>query len=213
MARYPDWQDEYWLLLLQLYLRKPQGVKPLYSHDLVKVAMELHIPPHLLYQRMFRLRVLDTPSLRRLWDVYAQDPRRLAHDIKRFRRMRGFGHAEMFYQGVEVVDTWERDFKPLKEDQRLTPVKLILILDLYFRLTPITMSPDTPEIVQLAKLINLNPKLVVDVMDTFLACDPCMKSEEKGGPLRQPCEDIWARYGNDEPQNLAALAAQLKEYY
>lgn len=213
MAKYPDWQEDYWLLLLQLYLRKPQGVKPLYSHDLVKVALELHIPPHLLYQRMFRLRTLSTPRMQRLWDIYGNDPRKLSHDIKRLRRMRGFGHAEAFYQGVEVVDTWEKDFKPLRENQRLTPVKLILILDLYFRLTPITMSTDTPEVMQLGKRINVNPRLVVDVMDTFLACDPCMKSPEKDLPLRRPCEEIWNRYGNDDPQNLAALAAQLKEYF
>lgn len=62
MARYPEWQDEYWLLLMQLYLCKPQGVKPLYSRELVKVAMEQHIPPHLLYQRMFRLRTLNEPQ-------------------------------------------------------------------------------------------------------------------------------------------------------
>lgn len=214
MARYPEWQDEYWLLLMQLYLRKPQGVKPLYSRELVKVAMELHIPPHLLYQRMFRLRTLDTPRMQRLWDTYANNPRRLAHGVKLLRRMQGFGHADVFYRDVEEVDTWEKDFKPLKENQRLSPVKLIVILDLYFRLTPITMSPDTPEVMQLAKRININPKLAVEVMDLFLQWDPCMKTtEEKQSPLLPACMDIWQRFGNDDPQNLAALAAQLKEYF
>lgn len=31
MAKYPSWQDEYWLMLMQLYLKRPQGMKPLYS--------------------------------------------------------------------------------------------------------------------------------------------------------------------------------------
>ncbi len=29
MARHPLWNEEYWLLLLQLYQKKPMGVKPL----------------------------------------------------------------------------------------------------------------------------------------------------------------------------------------
>lgn len=28
---HPLWSDEYWLLLMQLYQRKPAGIKPLYS--------------------------------------------------------------------------------------------------------------------------------------------------------------------------------------
>ena len=31
MAKNVRWQDEYWLLLMQLYLKKPEGVKPLYE--------------------------------------------------------------------------------------------------------------------------------------------------------------------------------------
>ncbi len=31
MAKHPLWNEEYWLLLLQLYQKKPMGVKPLYS--------------------------------------------------------------------------------------------------------------------------------------------------------------------------------------
>ena len=45
MNRHALWQDEYWLLLMQLYLKKPEGVKPLYSKAMVKLALELHIPP------------------------------------------------------------------------------------------------------------------------------------------------------------------------
>lgn len=45
MAKNIHWQDEYWLLLMQLYLKKPEGVKPLYSKGIVNLSMELHIPP------------------------------------------------------------------------------------------------------------------------------------------------------------------------
>ena len=56
MARKIKWEDEFWLPLIQLYLRKPVGVKPMYSKNMVKLALELHIPPHTLYEKMFLLR-------------------------------------------------------------------------------------------------------------------------------------------------------------
>ena len=53
MAKNALWSDEYWLLLMRLYLRKPEGVKPMYSKEMVKLALELHIPPQFLYEQMF----------------------------------------------------------------------------------------------------------------------------------------------------------------
>ena len=43
MATHPLWSDDYWLLLLQLYLKKPEGMKPMYSRALVDLSLELHI--------------------------------------------------------------------------------------------------------------------------------------------------------------------------
>ena len=213
MARSYEWHDDYWLLLIQLYLRQPQGVKHLYSRPLVDVAMELHIHPAEIHQRLFRLRQIDTPRLQRLWDTYANNPRKLKRGIKLLREMNGFGNASAFYAGVEVNESWERDFKPIGIGT-LTPVKLILILDLYFRLTPITMVEDTPEIQELSKLIKETPKTIVDVMDVFLVCDPYISEyTHTDSTLLPACKDIWQRYGNDDLEALAALAAQLKEYF
>ena len=61
MAKNVSWSDDYWLLLMQLYLRKPVGVKALYSRGLVQLALELHIEPRVLRSQMFRLRQIDTP--------------------------------------------------------------------------------------------------------------------------------------------------------
>ena len=47
------WSDEYWLLLMQLYLRKPEGLKPIYSRKMVELGMELHLEPRFLYEQMF----------------------------------------------------------------------------------------------------------------------------------------------------------------
>ena len=135
MGKRFNWSDEYWLLLMQLYLKKPTGLKPLYSRQMVELSMELHIPPQMLYEQMFRLRQLDTPQLERLWAKYAKSPQRLARGVKLLRQMKGFGQAGMFYDGVEENETFERDFRPMEGHPHLKPAMLILVLDLYFRLT------------------------------------------------------------------------------
>ena len=71
------WNDEYWLLLMQLYLRKPMGTKPLYSRGMVDLALELHLSPQYLYRKMMQLRRLDTPRIERLWNTYANNPHEL----------------------------------------------------------------------------------------------------------------------------------------
>jgi len=214
MAKNTLWQDEYWLLLMQLYLMKPVGVKPLYSRKLVNLSLELHIPPQQLYKRMFRLRSLDEPRLEKLWKKYAKSPQKLAKGVKLLRQMSGLGNAEEFYEGVELTEGFELDFKPLDENEQLLPISLILILDLYFRLTPNTMVKETPEIKELASLLKVDTDLVVEVMEIFQVCDPYLnRSEIVLNPLAKPCHKIWQRYGNSNPEQVASLAAQLKDFF
>ena len=200
--------------MIQLYLKKPEGVKPLYSRGLVDLSLELHIPPQFLYEQMFKLRSLDTPRMERLWKQYGSNPYRLAKGVKMLRQMKGLGNAAEFYDGVETNESFELDFKPLKEDERLTPIKLIIILDLYFRLTTNTMVKETPEIQSLAKLLDIPVSLVVRVMEIYQVCDPYIKWVELlDSPLIDPCHEIWHRYSNKNPEQLASFALQLKEYF
>jgi hypothetical protein len=214
MAKKAIWQDDYWLLLLQIYLQKPVGLKPLYSRDMVDLSMELHIPPRFLFSRMCQIANLDTPRLERIWQQYAKSPQRLARAVRLLREMNGFGAASEFYEGVEVEETFERDFRPLSEDERLTPAMLIMILDLYFRLTPITMVPQTPEVAELAQLLKLSPQLVADVLDVFQHCDPYLNRKDVTfSPLLLPCTQLWQRFGNADTRQLASFAEQLSEYF
>lgn len=222
MANHPLWSDEYWLLLMQLYLKKPTGVKPLYARPLVDLSMELHIPPQFLYEQMFRLRSIDTPRMEKLWDDYGKNPKKLSRGVKLLRQRLGYGSAGLFFEGVETNESFERDFKPVPSLQegknslyaKLTPVMLIVILDQYFRLTPLTMVEETPEIQALAKLLKLKPSVICEIMEVYQHCDPYLnRGDDVVTPLMEPCRQIWNRYGNDSPQKLAALAAQLKEYY
>ena len=214
MATHPLWSDEYGLLLLQVYLREPVGMKPMYSRNLVKVSLELHIPPHYLYEQQFLLRQRGTPVIQLIWDTYAENPKKLKRDVKRLREMKGFGNSTLFYKDVDEKHTFETDFLPLPQNKALKPVMLIMILELYFQLTPITMVEATPEVRELAKMMRLSTRLIVEIMDVFRFCDPYLNRDDLLiSPLLPPCQEIWNRYGNDNPQKLSALAAQLRDYF
>ncbi|MBP1541129.1 MAG: hypothetical protein ILA25_03040 [Prevotella sp.] len=214
MAKNQRWHDDYWLFVLQLYMRQPVGVKPLYSRALVDLSMELHIPPQEIYARQCAVAALDTPRIERIWAEYGKNPRRLSRAVRMLRAMRGFNSAGDFYDGVEVEETFESDFRPLAEDERMTPVMLTLILDLYFQLTPNTMVVETPEVQELARLIHLPARDIVSVMQVYQHCDPYLRRRDAiASPLLEPCKSVWRRYGNSDPQQLASYAAQLKEYY
>lgn len=211
---HPLWSDEYWLLLMQLYQRKPAGIKPLYSRGMVELSLELHIPPHYLYEQMFSLRRAATPRLGRLWAAYGDNPRRLSRDVKVLRSMAGFSNAALFYDGVAMHESFERDFRPMPSCGQLMPMMLIIILDQYFRLTPATMVRNTPEIAELSKLMGIKADVVVEVMETFQTFDPYLnRSKAQPSPLTDECRRVWQRYGNGNPEELSSLAAQLKAYF
>lgn len=214
MNRHPLWSDEYWLLLMQLYLRKPAGVKPMYSRGMVELSLELHIPPHWLYARMFSLRNLGTPRMERLWQTYAGNPGKLARSVRTLRTMKGLGNASEFYDGVETQESFERDFRPVPSCPGMTPMMLIIILDLYFRLTPGTMVSETPEVIALARLMRIKAAAVVEAMEAFQACDPYLRRTARADSgILGACRDVWQRYGNGDPETLSAAAAQLKAYF
>lgn len=189
-------------------------MKPMYSRALVDLSLELHIPPKNLYEQLFKLRYRDMPIINLIWETYGENTRKLNKDVKKLRSMKGFGQPKKFYDGVKVRETFEHDFLPVEGATELKPFMLIMILDLYFRLTPITMAAETPEVIDLAKLMKIKPQMVVEVMDVFQLCDPYLNRDDLLiSPLLMPCQEVWNRYGNDNPEKLSALAAQLKEYF
>ena len=214
MAIKQQWQEDFWLLLMQAYLHKPVGMKPTYSREMVELSLELHIAPRVLHERMGEIARLRTPRIERIWQEYSQNPRRLSRAVSLLRQMKGFNSGGDFFEGVEVQETFERDFRPLAEDERLMPFMLVLVLDLYFRLTPVTMVSATPEVQELARLMHIPTALVVDVLEVFQHCDPYLNRHDVTfNPLLLPCQQTWQRYGNGDVQQLADYAEQLKAYY
>ncbi len=220
MAKIQQWQDDDWLLLMQLYLKKPVGIKPMYSKAAIELCLELHIPPQIIYQKMCAIANLETPRIERIWNEYAQNPRRLSRAVKLLRQMKAFGNDD-FYEGVDIQETFETDFRPIAPDTIITPIMLIIILDLYFRLTPITMVVETPEIQDLSRLLKLPAQDIVDIMHIYQQCDPYLKPHPRPLSLREgslesitsACQAQWRQYGNGDPTALAEYASKLKEYY
>ena len=214
MAKNQLWNDDYWLLLMQLYLRKPVGIKPMYSRDMVMLSLELHITPQQLFQRQNDIANLETPRIERIWKEYSKNPQRLTRAVRLLREMKGFNSAGDFFQGVAVEETFEGDFRPLAEDSRLMPFMLVMILDLYFRLTPITMVAETPEVQELSRLMRVPAKLIVEVLQIYQTLDPYLRRQEvSASVLLQPCRQIWERYANLDTTQLAEYAGQLSYYF
>lgn len=214
MAKNTVWQDDYWLPLMQLYLRQPVGVKPTYSRGMVNLSLELHVAPPTLAGHMKQLATLNTPRIERIWQTYSDNPRRLTRAVRLWREMRGFGAAASFYEGVDVSETFERDFRPLSQELKLTPVILILVLDLYFRLTPITMVSQTPEVIELARLVRVDVNLIVRLLQLYQHCDPYLNRKNSfSDTLLAPCLEVWQRFGNGDTEQLSAFAQELKAYF
>ena len=214
MAKNQLWNDDYWLLLMQLYLRKPVGVKPMYSREMVSLSLELHIAPRQLCQRQNTIANLETPRIERIWKEYSQNPQRLTRAVRLLREMKGFNSAGDFFEGVAIEETFEGDFRPLAENSRLMPFMLVMILDLYFRLTPITMVAETPEVQELSRLMRVPNKLTVEVLIVYQCLDPCLRRQKQSdSALLQPCRQIWKRYANMETTQLAEYAEQLSYYF
>ena len=222
MAKKSNWNDDYWLLVVQLYLRKPVGVKPLYSKALIDLCLEIHVSPSEVRAKMKAVEKLQLPRVERLWRTYSGNPAKLRRAVELLRQMKGFGNANAFFEGVAVnEESFERDFRHIGSTG-VTPVILILVLDLYFRLTPITMVPETPEVVELAKLVKLSPATIADLLHLFRCQDPMFSSSLTSSssplapnltPLIPNIKSIWRRYGNGDTEALAQLARELKEYY
>jgi hypothetical protein len=76
------------------------------------------------------------------------------------------------------------------------------------------MVAETPEVQELAKLMKQKPETVVDVLEAFQLCDPYLNRKDVAvGDLALACQQVWRRFGNANPEELASYAEQLKEYF
>ncbi len=214
MTTHPLWQDDYWLLIMQLYMSKPTGMKSPYSKAMVDLGINLHIPPKFLHAQMRRLRDRATPQLQRIWDTYSANPRKLNRDARKLHDMQGFGAAGTFYEGVDTADTFAIAYRPVDPTSPITPVMLVILLNLYYSLTPITMVADTPEVQQAARLMGITVADTVRVLSIYQTFDPILhRQPAQPTPLTEACRRTWQQFGAEEPDRLAAEAVKLGEYF
>ena len=88
MAKKSNWNDDYWLLVVQLYLRKPVGLKPLYSKVVIDLCSEIHVSPSEVYSKMEAIDKLQTPRVERLWRTYSGNPSKLRRAVELLRQMK-----------------------------------------------------------------------------------------------------------------------------
>lgn len=216
MAKHPLWNDEYRILLLAIYLQKPVGVKSPHSRQLVELALQLHVPPKTLHKEMQMLDDKDKVSVRKLWDTYGNNPRRLNKAVKRLRGMDGFGNADVFYDGVDNNDTLAEEYMPVCAESCLSRAMIAVITSLYFRLTPTTMVTETPEVIDTAKLLGIKPETVESVLHMLQQFDPLTK-RERTAALPQPVADtahtIWRMFNNMMPEAMEKKVEQYMEFF
>ena len=214
MPIHPQWSDDYWPLIVQLYASKPAGVKPLFAPSVIDLSIRLHLPPKVVITQMQRLHDHTTPSLQRLWNKYMRNRRRLKRDLQRVEEMLCFGAGNMFYDGVEVVDVFADNFRPLATDTKLSRAMLVFILDLYFRLIPATMVKETPEVKELAEQFGVSAEEVVEVLAIYQTFDPILRRDAAPeSPLSNACRATWQHYHNAEPTLLAHDISRIMRYF
>lgn len=214
MATKNKWSDQYWPLIIKAWLQKPEGTKSKDSKTVVDIANELRIDQDVICEKMTLLDKHESPLLQKLWKMYAKNPRRLNRDIKNLRQLSGFGDAEMFYEGVETARPVARIFLPVTPDSRMTPAILILILHVYFTLTPNCMVESTPEIIELAQLTKTPVEEIVKFMKVFQCFDPILQREPPVlSPIIHEAREIWEKYYELPQSRFDKDVEKIKEYF
>jgi hypothetical protein len=63
-------------------------------------------------------------------------------------------------------------------------------------------------------MMKIKPQEVVEAMEAFQHCDPYLNRKDKvASDLANTCQQIWRKYGNANPEDLASYAEQLKDYF
>ena len=236
MHVHPLWNDQYWPLIIKLYLAKPMGMKAMYSKGVVDLSIELHIPPFYIYERLEEVERNQRPLIQHLRTLYEGNARRLSRDAKQLRQMAGFGTGGLFFDDVCIDNDFERDYCPVADDTAMTPAMLTLILNLYFQLIPDTMKATTPEVQLLAKRLHVTPD-EVQVLKLCLAEDPCIPEHRRErllgsssvaassassatssaagstASLSQAVNKLWHRYGNGDAIMVEEAAERFNPYF
>ena len=228
-----SWINDYWPLAINAYLAPPAGPKSCLSRPVIDLAVQLHMKPADIADRLGTIHSHGKPAVERLLQHYTAHPKLLKRDVARLLDMSGFGLGSAFYEGVCTAEQgFEHFYRPIAGTP-FTEAMLTLLLDLYFRLVPATMIESTPEVRDMARRTGLAAARVVEVLHAFRDVDPCTRRRDTATAqadtaqhtadatqhaadaptLGQLCRDTWQRLGNGDPMTTAAEARRFMEYY
>ncbi|WP_106485218.1 hypothetical protein [Bacteroides sp. Marseille-P3684] len=187
-----QWSKEESLLVLDLYLSKPVGMKSVTDETLVDRAQLLGRTPDAFCRRMMQFQqwypVLpfdagedvfgdDNPAV---WSIYFGQPK-LAH----------------------------REAAALLKDFCIGT----LVLNLYFQLIISTMNEKVPEVMALARQVKRPAKEIVALLHVYAALDPFVK-DHPADDLAIPSvyRQLWSRYA-DDMDKLSRVAKYVEGHY
>lgn len=212
------WTNDLWPLVIKAYLSAPTGPKSNCSRPVVDLAMQLHMKPADIVDRLKTVDAHKNPMVERLLVHYQAHPKKLKRDAERLAAMSGFGNSGAFYDGVDTAEAgFERFYRPI-DGTSFTPAMLTILLNLYFRLVPATMVATTPEVIDMAHRTQLTVDQVLEVLHTFLYVDPCAKSRTDDAlaefaPITRLCRETWRTHDDGNPMLVAEEAEKFLQYY
>lgn len=146
-----QWTTEEAILVLELYMSKPKGMKSATDKNLVNLAQLLGRTPESLCRRMQK--------------------------FQQWYPVLPFDTEESIYNG-ENPAIWNDYFAQPRKAHKEAPVILeefcigTLVLNLYFQLIISTMNEKVPEVIELSKLVKRPAKNIANMLLAYALLDP-----------------------------------------
>lgn len=190
--RTEQWTKEESVLVLDLYMNKPIGLKPVTDESLTNLAQLLGRTPEAVFRRMQK--------------------------FQQWYPVLPFDADEDIYQD-ENPSVWSDYFNQPKKAHSEAPALIdewcagTLVLNLYFQLIISTMNEKVPEVVELSRVVKRPAKDIVDMLYAYASLDPFLKTNQYSGQTVSPiCRHLWERYA-DDMDKLSHVAKYIESHY
>ncbi len=187
-----QWTTEEAILVLDLYMSKPKGMRPATDEQLVNLAQLLGRTPESLCRRMQK--------------------------FQQWYPVLPFDVTEPIYND-ENPAIWNEYFAQPRKAHKEAPSILeefcigTLVLNLYFQLIISTMNEKVPEVVELGKLVKRPAKAIAGMLLSYASLDPFMKDGPAVDlPASSVQRQLWNRYA-DDMDKLSHVAKYIESHY
>lgn len=187
-----QWTKDESILVLDLYMEKPKGMKNVECEKVICLAQLLGRTPESLCRRMQK--------------------------FQQWYPVLPFDTTDDLYVDEDPA-IWNEYFLCPQKAHQEAPAILdefcagTLVLNLYFQLIINTMSEKSPEVNEVAKLTKRSAASIVNMLYGYASMDPFLKeSPTPNQPLSSICTQLWTRYADDMDQ-LSRVAKYIESHY